>query len=287
MWENGMRQGWKLKTLVYILCFVFLGLTLKESAVVLGASSSVPAPAQASETDERVLDFAGLFEGKAERKLSLDRELQRLEAEYGLFLVVLLTPDHTVGEDASRFADDYYDAHFIAQKPDGLILLVDFGKREWALSTSGRAIDAFTDYGQEALMEQVLPRWKKQDFLGGLETFVQALEPYLKAAQQGKPIDRHQRPRKALGRQWIVYSILAALLLGLLASLGMMRSLKPVRPQKGARDYVPRGLRLSRNENLYLYSQHRMVAKPEPSSGGSSTHSSSSGYTHGGSSGKF
>jgi uncharacterized protein len=68
---------------------------------------------------------------------------------------------------------------------------------------------------------------------------------------------------------------------------GKMRSdLVTVRQQVKADNYViPGSLQLTNSRDLFLYSQ---VTKTErPKSGGSSTHTSSSGRTHGGGGGKF
>ena len=70
----------------------------------------------------------------------------------------------------------------------------------------------------------------------------------------------------------------------------MRRKLKTVRKQDQAASYVRQGsMKVTRSNEYYLYSTVSKSAKPknEDSGGGSSTHTSSSGDTFGGSSGKF
>ena len=85
-----------------------------------------------------------------------------------------------------------------------------------------------------------------------------------------------------------------ALVIGLVTALivtGVMKGqLKSVAPQRDATDYVRQGsMNVTRSNDFYLYSTVSKSAKPknEDNSGGSSTHTSSSGDTFGGSSGKF
>ena len=76
----------------------------------------------------------------------------------------------------------------------------------------------------------------------------------------------------------------------LLVTGNMRRKLKTVRKQDRAASYVRQGsMEVTRSNDFYLYSTVSKSAKPknEDSNGGSSTHTSSSGDTFGGSSGKF
>jgi len=88
---------------------------------------------------------------------------------------------------------------------------------------------------------------------------------------------------------WILISILGGVLIGAIVTGGMKSSLKSVAKQRVAGNYlVSTVMSPYANKDLYLYSVVTKTAKPKESSGsGSSTHRSSSGRTHGGSSGKF
>ena len=73
---------------------------------------------------------------------------------------------------------------------------------------------------------------------------------------------------------------------------GVMRSrMKTVHMKPDAADYMKDGsLHINRSRDIFLYHQVTRTAKPKEESsggGGSSTHTSSSGETHGGSSGSF
>ncbi len=77
--------------------------------------------------------------------------------------------------------------------------------------------------------------------------------------------------------------VLALLIVG-----GMKGKLKTVRSQAAANSYLKKdSLAITESSDLFLYRQVARTEKPKESSGsGSSTHTASSGTTHGGS-GKF
>ena len=88
----------------------------------------------------------------------------------------------------------------------------------------------------------------------------------------------------------LLIALAVGLVAGLLVTGNMRRKLKTVRKQDRAASYVRQGsMNVTRCNDFYLYSTVSKSAKPknENNSGGSSTHTSSSGDTFGGSSGKF
>ena len=89
----------------------------------------------------------------------------------------------------------------------------------------------------------------------------------------------------------LLIALAVGLVAGLLVTGNMRRKLKTVRKQDRAASYVRQGsMKLTNQRDLYLYySTVSKSAKPknEDNNGGSSTHTSSSGDTFGGSSGKF
>ena len=90
----------------------------------------------------------------------------------------------------------------------------------------------------------------------------------------------------------MVRSLLVSVGIGLFAALivtgSMKGKLKTVRAQTAADQYVkPGSMNITERREMFLYSQIRRQKRETKKSGGSSTHKSSSGRTHGGSRGKF
>jgi len=95
-------------------------------------------------------------------------------------------------------------------------------------------------------------------------------------------------PKKPMSPVWILISILGGVIIALIITGVMKSSLKSVSKQRVASNYiVSTVMSLYANQDLYLYSVVTKKAKPKESEGSSGTHKSSSGRTHGGSSGKF
>lgn len=97
-------------------------------------------------------------------------------------------------------------------------------------------------------------------------------------------------PREPLSLIWIPVSVIIGFIIALIA-VGVMKSkLKTVRFKTTANSYLKKGsLNITDSSDLFLYRTVNRTAKPKDNegSGGSSTHTSSSGATHGGGSGKF
>lgn len=123
-------------------------------------------------------------------------------------------------------------------------------------------------------------------------------DDYLDQAEQDAPFDVDNRPAENLEEQEksnLLILIAGSLIVGLIAALivtGSMKSkLKSVRPQPDARQYSGE-LKLTLANDIFLYRTITKSPRPTQNSsggsrGGSSVHTSSSGRSHGGSSGKF
>lgn len=110
-------------------------------------------------------------------------------------------------------------------------------------------------------------------------------------ADEAEPYDVENLPDEpfAVGINLLI-ALAVGLVAGLLVTGNMRRKLKTVRKQDRAASYVRQGsMNVTRSNDFYLYSTVSKSAKPknEDNNGGSSTHTSSSGDTFGGSSGKF
>lgn len=82
----------------------------------------------------------------------------------------------------------------------------------------------------------------------------------------------------------------SGVVIALLIVEGMRRSLKSVKMQRSAENYVRAGsIQVTRRQDHFLYTRTSKSARPKNNSGssGSSTHTSSSGTSHGGGGGKF
>ena len=258
----------------------------------------IPA-ANAAEPD-RVNDIAGLLTDSQEERLR--GQIEDIAQEYQ-FDAVIVTVDSLDGKSAEAYADDYFDynGYGYGTDADGILMLVSMEYRDWAISTCGRGLEVFTDYGLDYMSDEIVPYLSDGDYYSAFECFLTLVEDYLNEAEEYIPYDTNNMPGGgAVAREeesnWLIF-VVGSLIVGLIAALivtGSMKSkLKSVRPQVDARQYAG-NFELTLANDLFLYRTVAKTAKPTNNSssgrsggGGSSSHRSSSGRSHGGSSGKF
>ena len=229
-----------------------------------------------------VVDEAGLLTSAQVQQL--DSLAESIASENGMD-VVILTVTSLNGYSAQKFADNYYDSH--GYRYDGLILLLAIQDREWYISTSGKAIDAFTDYGLEQLEELIVPSFSSGDFFRGFHTFLSEAQKYMQAYYQGDPIDV---PARSFGSILAVSAVIGLATAGI-SVLCMRGAMNTKRSQYSANEYIKDGsFSLPVRQDIFLYSNVSKTKRPENNGsgkGGSTVHTSSSGRSHGGRGGKF
>jgi len=232
----------------------------------------------------RLVDEADLLSVQEEQYL-LNR-LNEISDHYDLD-VVIVTVDSMNGATAESYADDYYD--YNGYRPDGVLLLISMYERQWAISTTGYGITAFTDAGLAYLEEQFIDDLSEGNYADAFQTFISESENMIIQAQSGSPYDVGNMPKAPFQP---LKSLMISLVIGIVAALiitGIMKSqLKSVRSQAAAAQYVKDGsMELTLCRDIYLYRNITRQKRDSGSSGGSSTHRGSSGTSHGGRSGGF
>ncbi len=243
----------------------------------------------------RLVDNADLLSESEEidllAKLDEISERQRVD-------VAVATVNSLEGKTATAYADDFYDynGYGMGRDRNGIILVIAMDEREWAISTCGSCIAMFTDAGQEYIVDQFKPDLSNGNYADAFNTFADLCDDYITQAKEGVPYDSGDMPKEDFPFfQNILISLGAGVFIALIVVAVMSSQLKSVRTQKSAANYtVPHSLRLTQNQDLYLYHVVTKTARPDDDDsssggggGGSSSHSSSSGSSHGGSSGSF
>ena len=109
--------------------------------------------------------------------------------------IVILTTCLNNGKSMVDFADDYYDEndYGIDLRKSGLILVLSLQDNEWYISTSGAAIDTFSDWGIEYLGKVMKPSLVDRNFYQAFEDFVSYTEKFNVQAVTDKPYDRYNQ----------------------------------------------------------------------------------------------
>ncbi|MGN0452322.1 MAG: TPM domain-containing protein [Ruminococcus sp.] len=208
--------------------------------------------------------------------------------------VVIVTTDDLEGKTATEYADDFYDynGYGYGTGNDGILLLVSLAERDYAISTTGSCIYTFTDSGLDYIEGIFIPYLSDGDYMEAFTAFAQECDNFLTQDAVGDPYDTNNMPEEKYTFSDFIFEFGIALAVGIglaFVIVSIMKSqLKSVRFQAKADNYLKQGsLNITESKDIFLYSHVTRTPRPKENSGGSSTHTSSSGTTHGGTSGKF
>ncbi|MCR5450429.1 MAG: TPM domain-containing protein [Solobacterium sp.] len=245
-------------------------------------------PARPTETyAERMTDFTGKLDGS--QLTALIQKMDAVSTEHGITVAGALT-DTLDGMDVQTYADQFFDLNGLGYGPtdSGVLLLISEEDREFALSTKGKAIGAFTNAGQEYLIKQLKSDMSKGNYYKVFDAYTDLADQFLVQAETGKPYDKGNLPKKALSLIWIPLSLLLGALGALLPTGAMKSQLKSVYTREKADSYVVKdsvNIGISRNRLIDTVISRRKIDQ-KTSSKGSETHTTD-GQTHGGTHGKF
>lgn len=225
--------------------------------------------------------------------------------------VAIVTIENLDNRDIEAYTDDFYDYYGYGRgdNHDGIMFLISMGDRKWHITTTGSAINIFTDAGQNYIMSTVQPKLSAGTYYDAFDSFISLCDDCIDQAENGEPYDVNNMPdgydadgtpqdsksKEPLPLFWIPLSIVIALVVALLVGMHYKNELKTVRFKAEANSYVvPGSMNITVSNDQFIRSHVTRTAIPKSndndlgsSGGGSSTHSSSSGSSHGGSSGSF
>ena len=214
-----------------------------------------------------VEDYADVLTDSEEAELIA--KLEALGSEYDIEIGAI-TVDSYEGKDPQAFADDFYDynGYGYGENDDGLIVVFNTGKgdgnRNLAISTHGKGIELLTDLEIDRIIEMMINPIKNGDFASAFDNFVTECEGAFD---------------ESISIIWIPVSILVGFGLAFLIVKIQASKLKNVVRKADAADYVGNVI-LTYQDDRFMY--RNVTRTPRAKSNSSSTHTSSSGRTHGG-----
>ncbi len=246
------------------------------TVILLCFSLSIFASAQENDrTLGLVEDYAELMTDEEEALLT-----EKFEAfcdEYEMEIAVV-TINYLVGKTAREYADDFYDnnGYGYGENDDGLLALyVDGaeGEREIYITTHGKAINEITDADIDYITDVMIMYLSAGEFAEAFEAFVDETTDVVKVS---------------VSLIWIPLSLAIGIVIVFFVLKTMASSNKSVIRKADAKDYVRSGsMVVTGSYDNFLFNNVTRVARPKNTSSGSSTHTSSSGRTHGGGGKKF
>lgn len=275
------------------LFFAFLAAFLLGSAATVSAAGQILKERQLN----RLEDKADILTDSQEQILmqKLDEISERQQCD-----VAVVTVYSLMGKSAQDFADDFYDynGYGMGTEDSGILLLISMEDRDWAISTYGFGIYAFTDVGIQFLTDAFLSELSDGDYMEAFTIYADKADDLLTRAANGNPLDADdiRQMQKQVWKSRVPGMIGAGVVLGILLAYIITRaSMKKANGLIGggaceAGMYmVPGSMKMTGAGEFRIGTRVNRIYSPrqEKQSGGSSTHVSSSGRSHGGASGKF
>lgn len=227
----------------------------------------------------------------------LQSSIDRIKENYSLDTVIVITDD-TMGKSSRDFADDFFDnnGYGIGSSYSGLLLLINMNKRDVYISTSGKAIDIFTDARIDNILDDVAGSLSSGNYYEACSEFVSNVKNY---AYSGVPSNQYRVDtdrnyfHNVLSMMKFFPIYIVALIISVVATLIVSFSSKGKTTTNHLTYEVNGSFDLTENQNNYIRESTVRTRIESSSSGGgggsgrSSTHRSSSGRTHGGGGRKF
>lgn len=225
----------------------------------------------AIDATEKVYDFADLFTDEEEQQLYT--KITNYINEYNLDLAVVTIDENN--KTPREYADDFYDYNDFNQQ-GGILFLIDMDNRKIYMSTTGQAIKMYNDYRINTALDEVYTYMSDEEYYEGTSSYIDKISNY---AKEGIPTSNKEEKS-------LTSSIFMSLLIGLIGTAIIMAILifknKMVRKATTAREYLNKNSIKIQNMGEILISSNTTKHEIDHSSSGSSTHTGSSGSSHGG-----
>ena len=220
-----------------------------------------------------------------EEENSLNDRLAKLSSNYGIDFVIH-TSRTTNGKTSERYADDYYEQN--GYRKNGILLLMDMKNEYMYITTSGQAVDLFTDYGLNAILDSISDDVKRGKYYNAFSRFADKAERVVIEGRKGNVIDTNNTGSFGFGNLGL--SAFFGAISSFISTAVMKGKLKTVSRNRYARNYI-----VDNSFELTGYSDmlvDKKVSRRKKSTDdkhgsknrgeGSTIHVSSSGTVHGG-----
>lgn len=157
------------------------------TACLLFSLVFIPGIAEAAFSDN-VKDYLDYL--SAEQLQALQSRIDEAVNTYDLDIAIVITDD-TDGKSSMKYADDYFDSNNFGRGGDasGLLMLINMDIREVWISTSGRAVDIFTDSRIDLVLDAIHPYLADGDYYQACTEFISQVERF---AEMGIADDQYR-----------------------------------------------------------------------------------------------
>lgn len=228
-----------------------------------------------------VVDNANLLTDSQESTLTAKLDKIREQTQCDV-LVVTIQSIGTDYSDAKDYADSFFNdnGYGFGDDRSGILLLLSMDNRDWAISTSGSCKTAFTQAGQEHIIEEIKPELSSENYAEAFTKYADFCNDFIVQAKTDEPYYNDDAPKEKMSKSWIAISLVVGVLLAFAVAGNMKGKLKTVHSQAAAQNYEKDGsLNIVNSMDIFLYKTVNSVRKQK--------NNYSSNSENGGSEGKF
>ncbi|WP_434778735.1 TPM domain-containing protein [Neisseria sp. Ec49-e6-T10] len=133
--------------------------------------------------DIKIYDYAQLFTQTEKNNLS---QIAQDIAKNERIDIAVVTTNKPNGKTSRDYADDFYDAYQFGYGEDrsGLIMLINMKEREIWISTTGKAIDIFTDQKINLILDSIYIDLAQNHYFNASKQFLELSESYIEQQVQ-------------------------------------------------------------------------------------------------------
>lgn len=231
------------------------------------------------DSSKKVYDYANLLTEQEEYIIYSD--IIKFIETYNMDMAIV-TINKNNKKTSMEYADDFYDYNDfgIGSQKDGLLFLIDMDKRMMWISTTGYAIKMYNDNRIDAILDYTYDKISKKDYYGCASEFIEYSNYFAK-----KGVSTSAKDDRIISTPIKIISVIipSSIITIIFIAIGVSKH-KNVKKQKLAKIYE-KNFKISVQRDDFV-SRHTSKVRIESSSGGysgrSSTHSGSSGRSHGG-----
>ncbi|MGL4336617.1 MAG: TPM domain-containing protein [Turicibacter sp.] len=245
-------------------------------------------PLNAMAQSTRVFDFENVLSNSHIEQLEL--EISNIQKQFD-HDVAIVTQANLNGKSSQEYADDFYDENHLGLTSElsGILLLINLADQEVYLSTTGEAISYFPNQRISKLIDEITPSLSAKDYDEATRLFVNSVRQYLSLGiPNGQYEEMERTPIQAFWMRLLTCGLVASVIT-LVFIIYVLTSYKPSKRTNHFYDQNVSSVVISKKVDQYLRSNVTKTPLPknDDDSMKSSTHTSSSGQTHGGGGGKF
>lgn len=203
--------------------------------------------------------------------------------------VVIVTSNDLQGKTPRDYADDYYDynGYGLGDNKSGLLLLIDMDDRKIWISTSGDAIEYFTDNRIDYIVNDISKYLSNEEYFDACNIFLTDIQYYI---DNGVPEDQYTYSEEEHTLKVLLIALGISAVVAGLTCIIVVNSYKNSKSVSSINYVDNNSIVFTKRRDTFVntFTTKTKIEKNNSGGGnGSSTHRSSSGNTHGGGGGSF